>query len=117
MATTALGFPYPLGTDRVMDGDDAIRALAEAVDSKLGVTAAGAGVIVGTGAATAQVVVTLPAGRFVAAPSAVVANFKDGSTHILFTATYTATTFTAIARRYDSAVFSGNVNFVWLARS
>lgn len=33
MANTPKGYPYPVGTDRVMDGDDAIRALAEAVDS------------------------------------------------------------------------------------
>lgn len=32
MATTANGLPYPVGTDRVADGDDAIRALAEALD-------------------------------------------------------------------------------------
>lgn len=32
MATTGKGYPYPVGTDRVMDGDDAIKALAEAVD-------------------------------------------------------------------------------------
>ena len=26
-ATPVMGMPYPLGTDRVMDGDDAIKAL------------------------------------------------------------------------------------------
>lgn len=31
--TTAKGYPYPVGTDRVMDGDDAIKALAEALDA------------------------------------------------------------------------------------
>lgn len=31
MATTPTGLPYPVGTDRVVDGDNAIRALAEAV--------------------------------------------------------------------------------------
>lgn len=30
--TAPLGFPYPTGTDRVMDGDNAIQALADAVD-------------------------------------------------------------------------------------
>lgn len=30
--TPTNGLPYPLGTDRVMDGDDAIKALAEALD-------------------------------------------------------------------------------------
>lgn len=30
--TARLALPYPTGTDRVMDGDDAIRALAEGLD-------------------------------------------------------------------------------------
>lgn len=34
MATqTAHGFPYPVGTDRVMDGDNAMQALAEKIDT------------------------------------------------------------------------------------
>lgn len=32
MATTANGLPYPVGTDHVIDGDDAIKALAEKLD-------------------------------------------------------------------------------------
>ncbi len=32
MALTTHGLPYPLGTDRVADGDDAIKALAQALD-------------------------------------------------------------------------------------
>lgn len=35
MATTAGGLPYPVGTDRVVDGDNAIRALAEALDPRV----------------------------------------------------------------------------------
>jgi hypothetical protein len=31
-STTPNGLPYPIGTDRVMDGDDAIKSLATAVD-------------------------------------------------------------------------------------
>jgi hypothetical protein len=34
MAATANGFPYPVGTDLVRDGDNAIKALAEAVDAR-----------------------------------------------------------------------------------
>lgn len=34
-ANTTNGLPYPLGTDRVADGDDAIKNLAEAVDAQL----------------------------------------------------------------------------------
>jgi hypothetical protein len=35
MAMTAGGLPYPVGTDAVVQGDDAIKALAEAVGSRL----------------------------------------------------------------------------------
>jgi hypothetical protein len=34
MATTAGGLPYPVGTDKVRDGDNAIKALAEALDAR-----------------------------------------------------------------------------------
>jgi hypothetical protein len=34
VGTTTNGLPYPEGSDRVADGDNAIRALAEAVDKK-----------------------------------------------------------------------------------
>ena len=34
-STTPHGLPYPVGTDRIMDGDNAIQALAEAVDTAL----------------------------------------------------------------------------------
>jgi hypothetical protein len=40
MATTSKGYPYPVGTDRVADGDDAIKALAEAVNSDALITRA-----------------------------------------------------------------------------
>jgi hypothetical protein len=33
MATTTNGLPYPVGTDLVVNGDDAIKALAQAVDT------------------------------------------------------------------------------------
>jgi len=36
MATTPIyGWPYPVGTDRVMDGDNAIAALAQAIETTL----------------------------------------------------------------------------------
>lgn len=35
MANTTNGLPHPVGTDKVVDGDDAIRALAEAVDTRV----------------------------------------------------------------------------------
>lgn len=42
MATTSGGLPYPTGTDKVVDGDNAIQALAEAVEARFArVTARG----------------------------------------------------------------------------
>jgi hypothetical protein len=35
MATTPGGLPYPVGTDLVVNGDDAIKALAEALDPRI----------------------------------------------------------------------------------
>jgi hypothetical protein len=34
MATTADGLPYPVGTDKVVDGDDSIKALADALQAR-----------------------------------------------------------------------------------
>jgi hypothetical protein len=69
-ANTAKGYPYPLGTDRVMDGDDAIHNLANAVDSKLGVAAGGSATLPAPSATNIPVslAVTFPAGRFTVAP-------------------------------------------------
>lgn len=68
---TARGFPYPVGTDRVMDGDNAIRALAEKVDTDTGRPTAAGAVSVATAAVNVPVttLVTFPAGRFTAAPA------------------------------------------------
>lgn len=54
--TSPLNFPYPTGTDRVADGDNAIQALAEAVDDHLSIHAATgtvtlAGTVTGSAAA------------------------------------------------------------------
>lgn len=62
-ATTPNNLPYPLGTDRVMDGDDAIKALALA----LRYCTVSATVNLST-TPTAGVAVTFPAGLFSAAP-------------------------------------------------
>jgi hypothetical protein len=45
---TTYGYPYPVGTDRVADGDDAIKALADAVQAKLGVIKSGQVATAGT---------------------------------------------------------------------
>lgn len=71
-ANTARGYPYPLGTDRVMDGDDAIKNLATAVDTKTGVGCVVRPLInIPTGPTSTSVAITFPAGLFTAAPSVV----------------------------------------------
>ena len=65
---TALGYPYPVGTDRVMDGDDAIKALAQAVNDKTGVSAAGTFPAGSLATGVASVAITFPVGRFTANP-------------------------------------------------
>ena len=81
--TTPLAFPYPTGTDRVMDGDNAMQALAEKIDDYLagasnafpgGVARRRGGTvhvelnhIVGGTTAAGGVLAVLPAGYFPAA--------------------------------------------------
>lgn len=75
MANTPHGYPYPIGTDRVMDGDDAIHSLATAVDSKAGVHASGTVTLPapGTIGTATTVNVTFPVGLFSAPPNVVAA--------------------------------------------
>jgi hypothetical protein len=84
--TDKYAFPYPTGTDRVMDGDNAIAALANAVEDLLEASAipfraqAGTAVIAGTVAANAgsSVAVTFAVGRFTATPVLVVTPTSNG---------------------------------------
>ena len=73
-ANTAKGYPYPLGTDRVMDGDDSIHSLASAVDTRVGVAAAGTVTTAVPSALNTQVsvAVTFPVGLFTATPAVTV---------------------------------------------
>ena len=90
--TTLFAFPYPVGTDRVMDGDNAIQALAQKVEDQL----AGAGVAPGgpyrsqagnvfasnSLAATngiVQVAATFAVGRFTATPVVMSSAFSTSS--------------------------------------
>lgn len=70
MGTTKNGYPYPEGTDLVMDGDDAIQDLAEAVDKKLAfaMTAGSATVLSVASTDTKAMTVALPSGLFTVSP-------------------------------------------------
>lgn len=70
--TPVLKLPYPVGTDRVMDGDNAMQALAERIEARLPYGHLGSAVKVGNSAgisttltdvAGLSVNVTVPAGR------------------------------------------------------
>lgn len=69
MATTPKGYPYPVGTDRVRDGDDVIHALADKLDATVPYAmAAGSTAIAVTNAPSGTTTVTFPAGRFTQPP-------------------------------------------------
>lgn len=64
-ATTPKGFPYPLGSDPLNAGDDAIAALASKLDEVLGASCSGVVSIPITAVNTnASVAVTFPVGVF-----------------------------------------------------
>lgn len=70
MGTTPGGLPYPEGTDLVMDGDEAIEALAKAIDPRLPPAyATGTTIVLNIPAqSVSSIAVTLPAGLFTATP-------------------------------------------------
>lgn len=75
-STAGKALPYPLGTDRVMDGDDQIRKLAQSVDNM--VQTGSATVPITAAGTAASVVVTFPV-AFASAPTVVVAVGGAGS--------------------------------------
>lgn len=83
MATTARGYPYPLGTDRLMDGDDAIHSLATAIETHLGGAACGIATLPAPSGVNTPttLAVTFPAGRFTTAP-VVVASPNGGAPQV-----------------------------------
>jgi hypothetical protein len=114
-ANTAKGYPYPLGTDRLMDGDDAIKNLADAVNVKLGVAASG--FFTAADAASAGAVqttaVTYPVGRFTSPPGVVAQQATTNPTNI-FVASYASTTAGFSCRSLRTASVSG-VPIYWIA--
>jgi hypothetical protein len=68
-ANTPKGYPYPLGTDPVADGDDAIKNLANKVDAALPArTWVSTASVPVTASTVGTLNVTFPAGRFTAVP-------------------------------------------------
>lgn len=115
MANTAHGYPYPLGTDRVMDGDDAIHALADAVESKLRASAAGLVVVNIAAAGSGSVAVTFPAGRFLAAPAVSVGVHTSPTNYYGGTTAVAASGCTVFASHRDGTSASIAINASWTA--
>lgn len=66
-STTAKGYPYPNGNDPVRNGENAMEALARAVDKRQSVAGTTAAAALNA-AASATVAVTFPVGSFTVAP-------------------------------------------------
>ena len=114
-ANTPKGYPYPLGTDRLMDGDDSIHNLATAVDTNLGVAASGivtSPPFPGVADGTCSIAVTFPVGRFTAVPVVTVTAVGSGPfmTSVLSTTTAGVTLYAA--RRNTS---TSTAPLQWLA--
>jgi hypothetical protein len=113
MGTTANGYPYPEDTDPVTGGAQAIKALANKIDTFLRTTASGSTTITLSNVAYAQVVVTLPAGRFTTTPNIAVG--CGANAFFAGVASKSATSFTAWTRVWNNTATSGSVPVDWIA--
>ncbi len=111
---TAKGYPYPVGTDRVMDGDDAIKALATAVDTISGASASGIVNVVLNNQATAAAAVTFPVGRFTAIPSVVATTSQGNYFGAYFGTTTSGVQIYATQRAGTNATIT--IPTAWIAR-
>lgn len=103
-ASTAKGYPYPVGSDPVRDGENAIQNLATTVDTKLPhATAVGTVTIPVSAATVGTAVVTLPVGRFPVAPR-VVSSVRSTSVWFAYTSAVSASSLTLGVRSTSTAV-------------
>ena len=112
---TSKGFPYPIGTDKVSQGDDTLQALAVKLNDGAGASASGFVTVTGftSPPQTRNVTVTFPVGRFTDVPYATVVgrltNPDSGSVGVL---NVTAAGMTVYAFRAASA---SDINTSWVA--
>lgn len=112
MATTTQGFPYPVPTDPIAGGADAIKNLAQKIDDVVGVFACGVVTATGTGTNTATANVTFPAGRFPTTPFVVCIATSGVSVWVV---SATATGCVLGVKRTDDGVFSSSHGINWVA--
>jgi hypothetical protein len=120
-ANTTNGYPYPLGTDPVADGDDAIHNLANAVDAMSGVSAAGAATAsIPANNSGVYTTVTYPVGRFTAAPAMMGIVTTPTATWMVNVATNGSATSGQIRVQTITGSTVGSattISFTWQARS
>lgn len=117
MGSTKNGYPYPEGTDLVMDGDDAIKALAEAVDTKLafGMTAGSGNVASVASQDTKSATVTLPTGLFTVSPRVVaMATTTSPSTRSVSALTGGSTSSFSVYA-WNGTASTRDISFAWTA--
>lgn len=111
---TTAGYPYPLPSDPIKEGADAIKALAERIEDRLGLGIVTGRVVINMPATGVFVnaTVTLPAGYFAAA-SADVSVTLGTNNRIYLDVTFSTATYFQI--RANASTGSGNQTVHWLA--
>lgn len=116
-SSTAKGFPYPVGSDKLGDTDLRIKALADYLNDNVGMVKSGSGSS-GTLAAGAGIDVTVNfSGTAFPGVPQVVATVKVNttlSTLVVFVKTVTAST--VVFRCQNNHSGSVNIAFDWIAR-
>jgi hypothetical protein len=115
-ATTPRGLPYPLGTDPVADGDDAIHNLATALDTAVLANWIQAGTIPSVSSTGAFWTgnVTFPK-AFTAVPNAVIITGADTATVVWVVTAMTAAGFTFRAEWRDGSSHSTSGKATYIA--
>lgn len=103
MALTPGGLPYPLGTDKVVDGDDAIKALATTLDDFHTPRSAVGSYGALSGAETTFITLNLPAARWSLLFTASCDWSVTGSARYYFTIRNTANAVVATQQLYVAA--------------
>jgi hypothetical protein len=119
MPNTPHGYPYPVGTDLISNGDDVMRSLGQALDSRAGASASGSAVVVISAQSDpANVAVTFPAGRFATAPyptvTAITSVPQNCHVSVSTAAPVTTAGFTITGTR---TVGAGNITVHWQAEA
>ena len=115
-AQTPNGYPYPLGTDAVSQGDDAIKALADTLDARMGNLAMAAGMLTGQVTSNVSVVValTFPVGRFSAAPMVAGIGYNTSTSFVNFSSA-TKDGCSMTVKHYTGTTGTYTFPFSWIA--